>query len=187
VTVTCFVHSKMLWEAAILPVNKKWIKWCMHGLSLNQKYFFLRAYGSFWIARLIVLKTVELYRETMLLYILIVIVLFSKFILDTFWLNLACVDPVASFISTYIITSWQRNEQYAWLLRIYKSYSENNFWWTVNKTSNERKQISLYTRNECILKLLVNLVITRIEARVVSGSKFLYACVKEVCHLWAQP
>jgi hypothetical protein len=31
-----------------------------------------------------------------------------------------------------------------------------------------------------ILKLLLNLVTARIEALVVSGKKFLYACVKEV-------
>jgi hypothetical protein len=38
-----------------------------------------------------------------------------------------------------------------------------------------------------ILKLLLNVVTIRIEALVVSGNKFLYASVKEVCCLWAQP
>jgi hypothetical protein len=31
------------------------------------------------------------------------------------------------------------------------------------------------------------MVTARIEAPVISGNKLLYACVKEVCHLWAQP
>jgi hypothetical protein len=34
-----------------------------------------------------------------------------------------------------------------------------------------------------ILKLLLNVVTTGIEALVISGSNFLYACVKEVCRL----
>jgi hypothetical protein len=44
----------------------------------------------------------------------------------------------------------------------------------------------LHTENAYILKLLLNVVMTRIEAHVLSGNKFLYVCVKEVCHLWAQ-
>jgi hypothetical protein len=31
------------------------------------------------------------------------------------------------------------------------------------------------------------MVTARIEALVASGSKFIYAFVKEVCRLWAQP
>jgi hypothetical protein len=42
-----------------------------------------------------------------------------------------------------------------------------------------RKKI-LYTKNMYILMLLLNTVIAGIEA-LVSGNKFLYACVKEVC------
>jgi hypothetical protein len=48
-----------------------------------------------------------------------------------------------------------------------------------------RKEISLYTTNMYTLKLLLNIVIARIEA-LVSRNKFLYACVKKVCHLCAQ-
>jgi hypothetical protein len=44
-----------------------------------------------------------------------------------------------------------------------------------------------YIRNKYILKLPLNVVTTRIEAFVVSGNKFLYACVEEVWRLWAQP
>jgi hypothetical protein len=45
----------------------------------------------------------------------------------------------------------------------------------------------LYTKNTSIFQLLLNIVTARIEALVVSGTKFLYACAKEVCHLLAQP
>jgi hypothetical protein len=38
-------------------------------------------------------------------------------------------------------------------------------------------------KNMYILKLLLNVVPAGIEALVISGNKFLYACVKEVCHL----
>jgi hypothetical protein len=37
-----------------------------------------------------------------------------------------------------------------------------------------------------ILKPLLNVVTGGIEASV-TGNKSVYACVKEVCHLWAQP
>jgi hypothetical protein len=51
-----------------------------------------------------------------------------------------------------------------------------------------RKKL-LYTKNTYIrlFKLLLNLVTFGIEALVLSRNKFLYACVKEVCRLWAQP
>jgi hypothetical protein len=49
-----------------------------------------------------------------------------------------------------------------------------------------RKKL-LYTKNTYIIQLLLNIVTAGIEALVVSGNKFLYACVKEVCRLWAQP
>jgi hypothetical protein len=45
----------------------------------------------------------------------------------------------------------------------------------------------LYTKNAKILKLLLNIVIIGTQALVIQGSKFLYACVKEICHLQAQP
>jgi hypothetical protein len=38
-----------------------------------------------------------------------------------------------------------------------------------------------------ILKLLLSVVTMGTEALAISGNKFLYACAKEVCHLWAQP
>jgi hypothetical protein len=37
-----------------------------------------------------------------------------------------------------------------------------------------------------IPKLLLNVVTAGIEALVISGKKFLYACVKEVCRLQVQ-
>jgi hypothetical protein len=67
---------------------------------------------------------------------------------------------------------------------MYKSYAESNFQWTVNKTSNEKK-IMLCKKNTYIIKLLLNIVTTGTETLIASGSKFLYACVKEVCRLWA--
>jgi hypothetical protein len=50
-----------------------------------------------------------------------------------------------------------------------------------------RKNILLYTKNKYILKLLLIIVTASIEAPVISGNKFLYACVKEVCRHRAQP
>jgi hypothetical protein len=70
---------------------------------------------------------------------------------------------------------------------IYEVYSESNLRWDVKKTSNENKKIILYTENQYILKLLLNIVTAWIEAPVLSGNKFLYACVKEVCGHCAQP
>jgi hypothetical protein len=40
-----------------------------------------------------------------------------------------------------------------------------------------------YTKNTYILKLLLNVVTTKIEPLVISMKKFLYACVEEICHL----
>jgi hypothetical protein len=57
----------------------------------------------------------------------------------------------------------------------------------LTKKSIEEKQIWLYTKNTYILKLLLNVVTAGIEALVISGNKFLHACVKEVCYLQAQP
>jgi hypothetical protein len=45
-----------------------------------------------------------------------------------------------------------------------------------------RKKL-LYTKNTYIRKLLLNIVTAGIEALVVLGNEFLYACVKEVCRL----
>jgi hypothetical protein len=91
--------------------------------------------------------------------------------------NLLTSTAVLSFSRTVLVKSD--------LLIKYEGYSESNLWWTVNKTSNERKNI-LYTKNMYVLKLLLNIVTAGIEALVASGNKFLYACVKEICHLWAQ-
>jgi hypothetical protein len=38
-----------------------------------------------------------------------------------------------------------------------------------------------------ILELLLNVVTAGTEALVASGNRFLYACIKEVYRLWAQP
>jgi hypothetical protein len=65
---------------------------------------------------------------------------------------------------------------------MYKGYSESNLWWAVNKTSNEKIQFYYIQKNTYIL----DVVTVRIEAFFISGNKFLYACVKEVC-LKVQP
>jgi hypothetical protein len=44
-----------------------------------------------------------------------------------------------------------------------------------------RKRNLIYTKNTYILKLLLHVVSARTEALVILGSKFLCACVKEVC------
>jgi hypothetical protein len=65
---------------------------------------------------------------------------------------------------------------------------------TQKVTSNElltkqamRRKHLLCTKITYILKPFLNVVTAGIEALVVSGNEFLYTCVKEVCHLWAQP
>jgi hypothetical protein len=72
-------------------------------------------------------------------------------------------------------------------LTIYRGYLECNLQWAVNKTRNEKDKILLYTKDLYILELLLNIVTAEIEALVISGNKFLYACVKDVCHLWVRP
>jgi hypothetical protein len=69
---------------------------------------------------------------------------------------------------------------------IYEGYSESNLPWGVKKQA-KREQHLLYTQNKYILKLLLNVVTACTEALVVSGNKFMYACVKDVCRHWAQP
>jgi hypothetical protein len=54
-------------------------------------------------------------------------------------------------------------------------------------TKQTMRKILLNTKNMYILNLFLKVFITGIEAIVVSGNKFLYACVKEVCLLCAQP
>jgi hypothetical protein len=49
-----------------------------------------------------------------------------------------------------------------------------------------RKMYYIQKKNTYILKLLLNVVTAGIEG-LVSGNKFLYACVKEVCLLLAKP
>jgi hypothetical protein len=58
-----------------------------------------------------------------------------------------------------------------------KGYSASNLWWAVNKTT--RKNFVTYEKHI--------IVAAGIEALLISWRKFLYACVKEVCHLFAQP
>jgi hypothetical protein len=45
----------------------------------------------------------------------------------------------------------------------------------------ERKELC-YT-NICTGKVLFDIFIAGIEALVIMGNKFVYACVKDVCHL----
>jgi hypothetical protein len=45
----------------------------------------------------------------------------------------------------------------------------------------------MYIQNTYIFKLLLNVITPGIEPLVLLRKKFLYACVKEVYHLWAQP
>jgi hypothetical protein len=52
-------------------------------------------------------------------------------------------------------------------------------------TKQAMRKKTLHTKNTYILKLLLNIVIAGIET-LVSGNKFLYDCVKEVCHLWTK-
>jgi hypothetical protein len=66
---------------------------------------------------------------------------------------------------------------------IYEGYAESNIWWAVNKTSSEKKKPLLCTKSAYILKLLLNAVTAKTEALVILWNKFLYACIKEVCHL----
>jgi hypothetical protein len=49
----------------------------------------------------------------------------------------------------------------------------------------EERRIKIYyiQKNMYIIKLLLNVVTAGIEALVVSGNKFLYARVKELCRL----
>jgi hypothetical protein len=46
-----------------------------------------------------------------------------------------------------------------------------------------RKEIVLFTESTYILKLLLNIVTDRTEVPIISENKFLYAFVKEACHL----
>jgi hypothetical protein len=50
-----------------------------------------------------------------------------------------------------------------------------------------RKKNVLCTKNTYMLKGLLSIVTTGIQALVILGNNFLYACVKEVCYLWVQP
>jgi hypothetical protein len=50
-------------------------------------------------------------------------------------------------------------------------------------TKQATKKMLLYTKNMYILKLPLNSITAGIEAFVISGNKFLYGCVKEVCRL----
>jgi hypothetical protein len=69
---------------------------------------------------------------------------------------------------------------------IYEGYLKSNLQWAVNKTSN-KEQIIVYKKYVHTRKLVLNIVTVEIEALVVSGNTFLYACIKEICPLWAQP
>jgi hypothetical protein len=47
--------------------------------------------------------------------------------------------------------------------------------------------ITQQEKNMNTIKLLLRVVTARLEAPVLLGNKFLYACVKEECHLRAHP
>jgi hypothetical protein len=49
-------------------------------------------------------------------------------------------------------------------------------------TGNKKKEL-LYTKNTHMFKLLINIVAAKIEALIISGNKFLYAC--ELSHVLA--
>jgi hypothetical protein len=68
---------------------------------------------------------------------------------------------------------------------MYEAYSESKLQRAVKKTSMRKKNV-FNTENKYILKLLLNVVTTWIEA-LVSGNKFSYACAKGVWRRWAQP
>jgi hypothetical protein len=52
----------------------------------------------------------------------------------------------------------------------------------LTKQTMREKKLIIY-KNMYILKVLIYVITTGIEAVVASGNKSLYACVKEVCHL----
>jgi hypothetical protein len=52
---------------------------------------------------------------------------------------------------------------------------------------NNEKKICIMYKKKYILKLRLNVVTAGTEALVVSGNKYLYAYLKEVCRHWAQP
>jgi hypothetical protein len=56
----------------------------------------------------------------------------------------------------------------------------------VSCSQNEQREKILY-KNTHILKVILNVVTAGIEAPVISGNTFLYACVKAVCRLWLRP
>jgi hypothetical protein len=56
-----------------------------------------------------------------------------------------------------------------------ESYSESNLCWAVNKQWENKN----YIQKIRTYALLLNVVTAKIEALVLSGNKFLYACVRE--------
>jgi hypothetical protein len=68
------------------------------------------------------------------------------------------------------------------LVDYYEGYWESKLHGAINKASND-KNIDKYKKKKDTLKLLLNVVTAEIEAFVILGSTFLYACVKEVSHV----
>jgi hypothetical protein len=68
---------------------------------------------------------------------------------------------------------------------MYEGYLKSKLQWAVKKTINEKK--NYYIQKEKYILILLNVVTASTEALVISGNKFLHACVKEVCRYWAQP
>jgi hypothetical protein len=50
-----------------------------------------------------------------------------------------------------------------------------------------RKNCVIYKKIHTYFKVLLSIVTAGIAVLVILGNKILYACVKEVCHLLAQP
>jgi hypothetical protein len=65
----------------------------------------------------------------------------------------------------------------------YEGYLESNLSGAVNKTDIRKKNVIIYKKETYMLKLCPNVVTARSKALVISGIKFSYACVKEVCCL----
>jgi hypothetical protein len=68
------------------------------------------------------------------------------------------------------------------MIVMYESYLERNIRGEL-LTKQSMRGTNYYIKYTYKLKLLLNVVTARTEAVVVTGSKFLYACVKEVCRL----
>jgi hypothetical protein len=83
------------------------------------------------------------------------------------------------------IAIWQRCQKLTIIASKYEGYAETSGELLTKQAV--RKKTIIYKKNAYILKLLLNVVTDGIEAFVISGNNFLYACAKEVCPPWAEP